>query len=138
MVPYTPGPGIGIWDTPGTGPAGPEGQTGAGYRQSGPEEEEPPIDAAIVEELPVLVSLPAPRYPEMARQAAIEGRVTLGLLVGSTGRVEKTRILESIPALDEAALAAALEARFKPASWRNRAVRVWVTLAIRFSLKETP
>lgn len=125
----------GPWDGIGTG----EDPTGPGYRGTGVEgtEAEPaPVDLAVVDEMPVLVSLPAPRYPEMARQAGVEGRVTLGLLVGRMGRVEQVRVLESIPALDEAARAAALEARFTPARWQHRSVRVWVTMPIRFSLKE--
>lgn len=123
----------------GTGNGNGEDPTGPGSRGTGVEgtEAEPaPVDLALVDEMPVLVSLPAPRYPEMARQAGVEGRVTLGLLVGRTGRVEQVRVLESIPALDDAARGAALEARFKPASWQRRNVRVWVTMPIRFSLKE--
>lgn len=126
---HSDGIGIGIGEDP----------TGPGYRGIGVEgaEGEPaPVDLAVVDEMPVLVSLPAPRYPEMARQAGVEGRVTLGLLVGRTGRVEQVRVLESIPALDDAARGAALEARFKPASWQRRNVRVWVTMPIRFSLRE--
>lgn len=122
------GTGIGNGEDP-TGP----GNQGVGIE--GTETEPAPVDLALVDEMPVLVSLPAPRYPEMARQAGVEGRVTLGLLVGRTGRVEQIRVLESIPALDDAARSAALDARFKPARWQRRSVRVWVTMPFRFRLK---
>lgn len=96
--------------------------------------EEPTLSLDMVEELPVLITLPAPDYPQLARDAGIEGVVELNLLITPKGTVETARILRSIPGLDEAAAAAALGARFRPARWQGRPVRVWATLKVRFQL----
>jgi TonB family protein len=93
-----------------------------------------PRDVVPVDELPELVWMAEPRYPEMARLAGLEGVVELRLLVDTDGRVRKSRIDRSIAGLDEAALAAAATARFRPALWQGRPVKVWVSLPIRFSL----
>lgn len=99
--------------------------------------EEPPVELSLVEELPVLVTLPRPVYPQMARDAGTEGAVELLLLISPRGVVERVRILSSVPGLDDAAREAALAARFRPASWQGRPVRVWASLTVRFRLGDS-
>jgi protein TonB len=93
-----------------------------------------PVDFHAVEVQPQLVDLPAPSYPEMARLAEVEGTVLLQVLVGKDGRVKEVRVVQSVPMLDSAAIAAASRAVFTPARQQGRPVSVWVEVPIRFRL----
>ncbi len=86
------------------------------------------------DELPVLVTDVQPVYPELARQAEVEGEVNLRVLVGKDGRVADVHIDSSIPMLDDAAVAAARQWVFKPALCNNRPVAVWIARQLRFRL----
>ncbi len=81
-------------------------------------------------------SVVKPDYPQIAKQAGIEGTVVLQLLIDTDGRVLKTKVLKSItPDIDEAAMKAAYATIFYPAKQRDKPVRVWVSLPVIFKLK---
>ena len=95
----------------------------------------PDFDAYVaVEKQPVLLSIPEPTYPDIAREARIEGEVLVRALVGRDGFVRDAVVIQSVLGLDEAALAAALKAVFEPALQQDRAVAVWVVIPISFQL----
>jgi len=94
-----------------------------------------PDEFIAVEEMPVLVSMPQPEYPEMARSAELEGVVLVRALVSKDGSVRDAQIAQSIPLLDDAAKTAVMKAVFKPAIQANKPVAVWVAIPIRFKLK---
>ncbi|GAB5410812.1 MAG: energy transducer TonB [Balneolaceae bacterium] len=76
------------------------------------------------------------KYPEMARRAGIEGRVTIQFIVNEQGRVENPRVIRGIGGgCDEAALEAVKQAKFSPGMQRGRAVRVQYSLPIVFKLQ---
>ena len=58
---------------------------------------------------------PRPEYPEAAFTSKVEGTVLVEILVGEEGEVAHAEIRQSIPALDEAALAAVRQWKFQPA-----------------------
>jgi TonB family protein len=89
-----------------------------------------------VEVKPQPVNIPVPKYPEMAREATIEGQSVVEALVDVDGSVREARILKSSgnQSLDAAAQSAAMEARFTPAKQRDKPVRVWVSIPFKFSL----
>jgi protein TonB len=87
------------------------------------------------DELPVLVTDVLPRYPELARTANVEGDVLLRVLVGKDGRVMDVHVDQSIPMLDDAAIAAARQWVFKPALSNNRPVVVWISRQVHFRLQ---
>jgi TonB family protein len=93
-----------------------------------------PDDFVAVEEMPVLIQIPPPVYPDMARQAEVEGTVMVRALVGKDGKVQDAFVTEGIPMLNDAAIAAAKKAIFKPALQQRRPVAVWVQIPMRFSL----
>jgi protein TonB len=78
-----------------------------------------------------------PKYPEIAQEAGIEGTVIVQVFIDKKGRVKETSILQGIPntGLDEAAIEAIRNTRFKPAKQRERAVGVWISIPINFRLK---
>lgn len=78
-----------------------------------------------------------PRYPDIAKQAGIEGTVILQLLVETNGKVLKAKVLKSLhPELDKSAIDAAYRTTFYPAKQRDKPVKVWVSYPIRFVLEE--
>jgi len=91
-------------------------------------------DYVYVEELPEPVTKVAPAYPEIARDAGVDGTVMVQALVGKDGGVKDTRVVKSIPMLDAAAVAAVKQWVFKPALSNNKPVAVWVAVPVHFSL----
>ncbi len=76
------------------------------------------------------------RYPEMARRAGIEGRVTVQFIVNEQGKVENARVVRGIGGgCDEEALKAVQQAEFEPGMQRGRPVRVQYALSINFRLE---
>jgi TonB family protein len=75
-------------------------------------------------------------YPPMLRDAGIGGRVDVWFLIDETGRVVKYQVNQGsdYPMLDAAALKVADIMKFSPAMNRDRAVQVWVSLAIAFTV----
>lgn len=87
---------------------------------------------------PKPVNIPTPVYPELARRAGIEGDVvTKALLdIDIDGSVMKAGVLKSSNngMLDLEALRTSMKAKFTPAIQKGHAVRVWVSIPIRFRL----
>jgi protein TonB len=90
-----------------------------------------------VERKPVAIKLVQPEYPGLARQAGIEGRVAVSMLVDTLGQVAQVQLYAGSGSslLDAAALAGARECRFQPAYQRDRPVPVWVTMTFSFRLQ---
>jgi periplasmic protein TonB len=84
---------------------------------------------------PVLVRRVEPVYPELARQAELEGTVGLLIVVNERGDVERAEVVRSIPGLDEAAVTAVLQWKFEPARQRDMPVRVRVFQPVSFRLR---
>jgi protein TonB len=101
-----------------------------------PEEDRLPTfgEYVYVEELPEAITKVPPAYPDLAREAGVDGTVQVQALVGKDGRVKDTRVVKSIPMLDAAAIAAVKQWVFKPALSNNKPVAVWVAVPVRFTL----
>lgn len=87
---------------------------------------------------PVLVTLPPPDYPVLARRMGREGRVIVRVLVDETGRVLEASVARSDRsnvAFDAAALESARNAVFKSALKYGMPVRMWCEIPIDFRLK---
>lgn len=87
-----------------------------------------------VEELPEPITKVNPEYPDIARDAGVEGTVQVQALVGKDGRVMKTQVTKGVPMLNDAAEAAVKRWVFKPALSNNKPVVVWVAVPIAFKL----
>ena len=86
---------------------------------------------------PVAMTPIRPKYPEIAQEAGIEGVVVVQAFIDEKGRVKETLILKGVPntGLDEAAMQAIRETRFRPAKQRERSVGVWISIPVNFRLK---
>ena len=87
---------------------------------------------------PVLVTEVKPEYTREAMDARIEGTVWLECVVAATGGVgdvKVTRSLDAMFGLDQQAINALKEWRFKPGEKDGKPVAVRVQVEIRFTLK---
>lgn len=100
-----------------------------------PEEEEPIVPFYALSDKPVEIKRVNPVYPELAKKAGIEGTVVVKVLVNTKGDVEQVEILKSHPLLDDAAMEAARQFKFKPGKQRDKFVKVWVSIPFNFKLK---
>ena len=91
-------------------------------------------DYVYVEELPEAITKAQPQYPDLAREAGVDGTVLVQALVGKDGRVKDTKVVKSIAMLDAAAEAAVKQWVFKPALSNNKPVAVWVAVPVKFTL----
>jgi protein TonB len=78
----------------------------------------------------------APSYPPRARSKGIEGHVTLRVLIGKSGNIEKVKVVDAAPSgvFEEAAVDAVRGWQFEPALYRGEKVRVWAKQVVRFKL----
>jgi protein TonB len=75
-------------------------------------------------------------YPTLCREAGIEGKVYVRMLVNKNGRVEKTIIQKSPhPLLSEECLRHIDSLQFNPGIQGGKPVKVWVSIPFEFQLK---
>lgn len=85
--------------------------------------------------LPRVIHEVAAIYPAEAMQARVEGTVVVEVTVEADGTVSATRVVESVPMLDDAATEALRQWRFDPGRVRGKPVRVDISIQVRFRLK---
>lgn len=92
---------------------------------------------ATVDVVPRPIHRVPPEYPVRARAKAIEGTVTLSVLVGEDGSVRDVAVLEATPAgvFEESARDAMRQWRFEPGMYQGRAVPVRVDQPLNFALE---
>ena len=95
-----------------------------------------PVLEAVVEEKPAVLSAPKLVYPDLLRQAGIQGRVIVQAIIDTMGRADpnSVKILQSPnPSFDESAKNYVLKTLFRPARLHGRAVRVLVQVPVTFT-----
>jgi len=98
-------------------------------------DEAAPVRAAGEVRMPRLVKRIEPVYPEIARQAHVQGTVILEATTDSYGRVVSVKVLRSVPLLDEAAVDAVGQWLYEPMVVNGRPRGVVFTVTLRFELK---
>ena len=76
-----------------------------------------------------------PVYPDVARDAGIEGDVTLRLIIGEDGAVNEIKVLSGEPVLARAATEAVAQWRYAPALLDGWQVSVVTTVTLAFRLR---
>lgn len=74
-------------------------------------------------------------YPEIARQAGIEGRVTVKILVGPDGNVIKVGSVSGPDVFHDEVREKSVNLQFTPGLQNGKPVKVWVTVPFNFILK---
>jgi protein TonB len=117
------GTGLGSGNGSGLGP-GSGGNTGGGPRQ---------IGGGV--SAPVLIYSVEPEFSEEARKAKVEGNVLVNLWVGTDGLPSHVRVLRGVGmGLDEKALEAVRQYRFKPAMENGKPVLVQLNVEVNFQI----
>lgn len=77
------------------------------------------------------------KYPEIARKSGIEANVIIAVLISETGKPVKTEVMKGTSTnlgFEQAAIDAIMTTQWKPAKQRDRAIKVWVSVPVRFKL----
>jgi protein TonB len=93
---------------------------------------------AVVDEKPSLVSPPQLDYPDLLRQAGIEGTVLIEVIIDTTGHAEPASlkvVQSSNKAFELSARDAVLKSLYRPGRVRGQAVRVLVQVPINFNIR---
>jgi protein TonB len=90
------------------------------------------------DEPPRLVEQAKVVYPDAAFDAGIQGTVQVAIVIDEEGRVARAEVRESIPELDEAALAAVRAWQFAPAKLKGRPIATVVTAPVAFAIRSAP
>ena len=89
----------------------------------------------LVDVMPVPTKKVEPVYPENVKKLGIEGTVMLNAVLDKNGNVVKVEVKKSLyPALDNEAVKALKQWKFKPAKNDNKPISVWITVPFDFSL----
>ena len=83
---------------------------------------------------PVPIRITQPRYPPSAFQKGISGTVEVEILIDTTGRVAKARVVKSIPELDAAALECVYAWVFRPAQKAGQPVSTVASAPVTFKI----
>jgi periplasmic protein TonB len=81
------------------------------------------------------ISKPQPAYPPIAKAARASGTVTVQILVDESGRVVSANAVSGHPLLQQAAVAAARQARFSPTLLSGQPVKVSGVITYNFVLQ---
>jgi protein TonB len=76
-----------------------------------------------------------PEYPDLARQAGVEGVVILECTISPQGRVTEVRVLRGIPLLDNAAIEAVRQWVYTPTLLNDVPVPVIMTVTVDFRIR---
>jgi TonB family protein len=118
----------GLFALPEGGDAGGDGDTGAAPKR---------LKASEGIEFPELVSKIEPRYPDDARAARVEGQVILDITIDESGVVRDVSVLRGIEgwlSLEQEAVRAVKQWRYRPALDHGRPVATSLMIFIQFSM----
>jgi protein TonB len=73
-------------------------------------------------------------YPDVARQAGIEGIVSMRVVINKDGAVEKVDVLSGEQALQQAAITAVRQWRYQPFLLEGNAVPVVTIVNVKFQI----
>ena len=75
-------------------------------------------------------------YPELAKEAGIEGRVIIAAFINKKGLPKNCYLVKGVfESLDQIALQAVIKSRWIPAKQQGKRIGVWVNIPVSFKLK---
>jgi protein TonB len=75
-----------------------------------------------------------PRYPDVAKQARVQGVVVLEAVISPTGEVTNVKVLRGAPLLNDAAADAVRQWSYTPTTLNGEPVAVVMTVTVNFRL----
>jgi protein TonB len=76
-----------------------------------------------------------PTYPQLARALQARGTVIIDITIGTDGKVRDTRIVHSVPELDQAALDAVRQWEYEPTRVNGSLVALIITVVVNFAVQ---
>ncbi len=80
------------------------------------------------------ISQPKPLYPQMARMARVQGSVVLHAVISKSGAIENLRVVSGHPMLQQSALDAVRQWRYRPYLLNGEPVEVETQITVNFNL----
>jgi TonB family protein len=94
-----------------------------------------PGDFVPFESEPTVVARVAPKYPELAMRAGLEGKVIIKIWVGIDGSAREVEIVKSDAEIfNSSAIEAGRLFKFTPATCNGRPIGVWVSIPLNYRL----
>ena len=84
---------------------------------------------------PRIVKKIDPTYPALARQAKVQGTVTIEATIGKDGSVKDAHVLAPVPLLDQAALDAVKQWKYTPTLLAGVPIEVLLIVRVNFTLR---
>jgi TonB family protein len=84
---------------------------------------------------PQLLSSSPPIYPATARQARIEGQVTIDAVIDTNGKLTSMKVVSGAPLLQQAALDSLRTWKYQPAYLNEKPVPVKMSIIVNFRLR---
>ena len=98
---------------------------------------DPPLRVGGDVKRPVVITRVEPIYTEVAKKVRISGIVILEVIIDRTGVVKDAQVIKGLPfGLDQAAVDAVKQWRFRPATLNGQPVDVTFNLTLNFRLPE--
>jgi protein TonB len=82
----------------------------------------------------MLIAPIRPVYPSIAKAARVEGAVVVEAVISQTGTIESLQVISGPAMLQNAAVEAIREARYKPYRLNGQATEVRTTITINFRM----
>jgi protein TonB len=139
-VPDDIGEGIDFFGVPGGVEGGVPGGVLGGIVGGLPDAPPPPPKAEPVRvggniKAPRKIKDVSPTYPDIAKQARVQGIVILEAIIDPQGNVTNVRVLRSIPLLDQSAMAAVKQWKYEPTLLNGVPVPIVMTVTVNFALQ---
>lgn len=96
-----------------------------------------PADEFLITSMPAVIEEIRPSYPPLEKKQGIEGKVIFEIIIDNKGIVREAKLLKSLGEnFDQAAKAAIMKFKFRPAMMDKQAVAVKIKYAINFVLEK--
>jgi protein TonB len=82
-----------------------------------------------------LITQVKPQYPALAKAARVQDYVMLQATLSKQGTIEDLKVLHGHPLLNEAAIEAVKQWRYKPQTLNGQAIEVITTITVNFSFQ---
>lgn len=93
-----------------------------------------PVSGSQMKE-PKLVSRSVPIYPTMAKEAGVEGQVTIDAVIDTTGRLTSMKVVSGALLLQQAALDSLRNWKYEPGYLNDKPVPVSTSITVKFRLR---
>ena len=124
----------------------PTNGNGTGQVVNVPDDPPPPVTPKPTPEVPRVIrvsevlnskamNLPKPIYPQMARIARVQGKVTVQVLIDEIGNVVSAKVISGPPLLMVESQRAAMQARFSPTMINGQVVKVSGVITYNFVMQ---